>query len=647
MSDRGWVVEAAVDGCEPPAPSLGSSIVGFNYIEQGADKDVIKHHGHHHPLVKFKKSIQNVEDYEGYCNGCGFPMDINSGGFMICIEDDCDFCLHEFCALLSNRDTLHYPQHTSPLKLTQSIGLFKCNVCFMEFLGKELPEDFLLMRYHCKDCNFGVDLRCASMAFLTNVPYHQHPLTPKLSYSNPLVSCSVCGENQKEKLGFVSFECKICPSFSIHQECSTLPCTLEHDSHDHILHIKKCFEIDPPENPSCGICKGGINLELTFYYCCEVCHYYIHINCSSKKWDKEIEKPPVGFGELMEFPLPSFESVDKTLSYFIKQICHDHDHEQGKTSSKELFDRVQHDHPLILNNNHLSDLHDHEPGETSRSSSEVLDSNPHDHEQEESSSSNLDDIDLYQYYHPTVLNNDHVSPAATCCKACTLSVSGDAPFYSCTESSCDFILHKWCTKLPLKMLYPEYPITGHKGHMFHLHTNLDNFLCRACGSTGKGFAYKCTVHKNYYIHVKCFSLPSYIKHETHKHPLILLNYTNTYLGGCYACRDDYEDKVDLYLYGCRACNFSLHLSCLLLPREIPYKYDKHGFKLTYCIPKLKYEPPAFTDHGNASDDDPDEPAGEYCELCEEEMDSDKWFYHCNECKRYAHRTCAKWNLKLF
>ncbi|KAM0020448.1 putative chromatin regulator PHD family [Helianthus debilis subsp. tardiflorus] len=81
-------------------------------------------------------------------------------------------------------------------------------------------------------------------------------------------------------------------------------------------------------------------------------------------------------------------------------------------------------------------------------------------------------------------------------------------------------------------------------------------------------------------------------------------------------------KHDELSFSCTLCGFHLHVGCaLLLPEAIRHRYDKHPLSLAYS-PVENHE-------------------GDYfCEVCEEELNPNAWFYHCHECVQSIHTTCA-------
>ncbi|GKF13498.1 zinc finger, PHD-type containing protein [Tanacetum coccineum] len=85
--------------------------------------------------------------------------------------------------------------------------------------------------------------------------------------------------------------------------------------------------------------------------------------------------------------------------------------------------------------------------------------------------------------------------------------------------------------------------------------------------------------------------------------------------------EGWEDGSEI-CFSCRSCDFYLHSSCaLFLPGIINHKLDKHPMKLTYG-PVENHKSEYF------------------CEVCEEKLNPNEWFYHCHECAYSLHTSCA-------
>ncbi|CAK9156766.1 unnamed protein product [Ilex paraguariensis] len=214
-------------------------------------------------------------------------------------------------------------------------------------------------------------------------------------------------------------------------------------------------------------------------------------------------------------------------------------------------------------------------------------------------------LTLFKVQNDNETNNDNT----ILCDSCVQPISH--PFYCCTQ--CVYFLHLNCANLPPQIQHPlhQHPIQLSNFSEFYRLTG-----CEACESYNNGFFYKCDTCKSFAIDVKCALLPASIVHEAHKHSLCQRNNTRDVYGYCSAC--------GLYFYnhgfGCKDCNFRLCCNCALLPKTVEHRWDRHSLILTY--------PPIF-----------DHPQDFYCEICEEEINTREWIYHCRECDQSFHLQC--------
>ncbi|XVE78416.1 hypothetical protein DITRI_Ditri13aG0143300 [Diplodiscus trichospermus] len=115
----------------------------------------IQHFSHQHPLV-FREQ-ESHGNQAASCSGCDEPV---IGSAYCCIF--CQFCLHKRCAELPSviLNSFH-PQHLLTLlaKSPYPNGIYVCDVC------KNTRKSFL---YHCSDCEFNLDISCASHSKLTS-----------------------------------------------------------------------------------------------------------------------------------------------------------------------------------------------------------------------------------------------------------------------------------------------------------------------------------------------------------------------------------------------------------------------------------------------------------------------------------------------
>ncbi|KAI3711822.1 hypothetical protein L1987_70370 [Smallanthus sonchifolius] len=226
--------------------------------------------------------------------------------------------------------------------------------------------------------------------------------------------------------------------------------------------------------------------------------------------------------------------------------------------------------------------------------------------------------------HPLTLVDDITSPMKNkvedLCNGCLTPIMA-MPFYKCTYG-CDYVLHDWCTRLPTKV----------KGHRYApRHTlillpkpipksnYIDWFSCYVCYKYCNGFAYYC-VKCDKYIDVCCALIDEGIRHKSHPGHLLLRTLIRKDKKYCRVCLSGFHNKETSF--SCKRCNFHIHRGCgLLLPETIRHKYDKHPMTISYS-PVENHE-------------------GDYfCEVCEEEINPNACFYHCQICVQSIHLACA-------
>lgn len=136
--------------------------------------------------------------------------------------------------------------------------------------------------------------------------------------------------------------------------------------------------------------------------------------------------------------------------------------------------------------------------------------------------------------------------------------------------------------------------------------------CYKCGFLCNGIFFYCEPCQ-FYLDIRCASLPNTIKHEGHKHPLSPLEVPG---GVCKGCEYNFLNTG----FACKVCDFLLAKSCTFMPSMIRHRWDPHPIPLLY--PPVKNHPDEF-----------------YCEICEEEINPNYWLYHCHICDQSFHPTC--------
>ncbi|KAI3772619.1 hypothetical protein L6452_03809 [Arctium lappa] len=154
----------------------------------------------------------------------------------------------------------------------------------------------------------------------------------------------------------------------------------------------------------------------------------------------------------------------------------------------------------------------------------------------------------------------------------------------------------------------------------------EGFRCDSCHLHCNGFGYVCS-QCDYRIDVNCGFIPEQITHEAHMNHLLYRLDASTNLSKMECQAWHAMIGTSGICFRCNDCDFYLDSRCALhLPRTIRHKYDKHSLKLSYTPienHKSKY----------------------FCEVCEEDLNPDNWFYHCLECSQSIHSACAPFILK--
>lgn len=152
-------------------------LVPFRVVGEG----LINHSSHKHDL----RLINDLEEYDcknKQCNACVLP--IYSHPNYVCIQDGCDFILHEICANLSKKK--RHPSHRSRLiRATNEryFGVFRCRCCEQTNSG----FSYIYTNPIVYSGEFEIDVRCAS---ISEGFVHKSHLDGELSISKGDTICS-------------------------------------------------------------------------------------------------------------------------------------------------------------------------------------------------------------------------------------------------------------------------------------------------------------------------------------------------------------------------------------------------------------------------------------------------------------------------
>ncbi|XP_042506723.1 uncharacterized protein LOC122083099 isoform X1 [Macadamia integrifolia] len=167
----------------------------------GEDKEIL-HFSHPHTLTQIH------HPYLFTCMGC---KEFGAGNMFKCLE--CDFDLHDFCALAPPSLKTHSLHSQHPLVFHTKSGGYprlSCDVC-----GKT-PKGYA---FRCSTCNFVMHPCCAQLSWEMNLPVHPHTLkilSSMMSTSGD--SDLICDYCNKKSSGLV-YCCKIC-SYHLHAVCA-------------------------------------------------------------------------------------------------------------------------------------------------------------------------------------------------------------------------------------------------------------------------------------------------------------------------------------------------------------------------------------------------------------------------------------------
>ncbi|KAL1204916.1 hypothetical protein V5N11_017510 [Cardamine amara subsp. amara] len=237
----------------------------------------IHHFSHNHNLTRLL--IDAAEEKIGkICQACILPIDM--GSFLCCKQ--CDFALHDKCARLPRK--MEQMLHRHPLVLEENItnieeGFFTCSICKQDSCG---------FMYRCfkEDCEFKIDVNCASFVEPFYHTAHHHPLFLKQQFdggSEPF-GCMVCDLSSRIVAACSNPFC----IFTLDFKCATLPGSVKckYDTHPltlsstieviQLLGLRKLYSQSSPL--WCEICEAEVNGK-NLFYTCNSCCTTIHVEC--------------------------------------------------------------------------------------------------------------------------------------------------------------------------------------------------------------------------------------------------------------------------------------------------------------------------------------------------------------------------------
>ncbi|XP_042990249.1 uncharacterized protein LOC122317309 [Carya illinoinensis] len=506
--------------------------------------------------------------------------------------EECVSYMHKSCAELPQE--LQHPSHPKhPLHLILlQIPPNECDGC---------REKKITSKYNCPDCELNLCVKCISLPLTQNTHLHDHPLT----LAHKLTTSFICDDCGKEGKGMFYF-CAQC-SFLVHLHCISLPLIrpqliIEAEIHNHPLTLvpkSTSFICD-----ACGKEGGG-----RFYFCA-TCFFISHLDCAFLPSIVKVirHNHPLD----LTYSLSTNRSGRKVCKLCVSKDDLDHGvyycsscdfvaHLHCATSKEdrdETFVPKSIYEESIESSSGIMEREDLGLDEPMDSLAFVVKKN----KVGVVGSEIAEEIKHFSHEHDLKLT-DRLGINKNC-NACMRSIF--PPFYTCAQ--CGFFLHKACVELPRKI---RHPLHQHPLILYPKTATIGLFICKTCFRLCSGFTYNCKKCE-FGIDVQCSLIPDTITHASHEHQLILSRSSDA--KKCSCCDSDKGFK-----FCCADCEFTLDFECLTLPQTIKYEQHEHPFTLCYS---------------------PEDESGEYyCDICEEERDSKRWYYYCADCIYPAHPDC--------
>ncbi|KAH6757234.1 hypothetical protein C2S52_023562 [Perilla frutescens var. hirtella] len=485
---------------------------------------------------------------------------------------------------------LKHFSHEHPLEHVESCfdGDRVCSACKLAIR----PNSFF---YQCKVCKFSLHKVCYSMPKKA-----MHPADPNHSL-NLLTSfvaeetneCEACG---RYIAGFY-YNCTKC-SLHFHMLCVAMPLSVKiPSSHPHILKL----ELKPLYDFKCDICDRPSYHG--WHYHCRACEFDAHVSCAVKgthspqqKFSPQIYSLKGGDGvneskshqrELMELLSEGMQRVEvnnvKNLDHDDHHHHHDHDHH------RPLDQSIQVSEAFTLPSCQFSDAcFSLDITNTEACNHQIQtqkDWNVYDSKQNneklqllkrQSFSFGMRDLKREAPSTGICTNvwdelgranenrNTNATNDRTLSKDQAKETQNEATGLVYICESCNYCLHKACSKLPQKLYHG-----ADRKHALALLASPayeeGQFMCNACGASGSGFCYHCDECQLDLHPVCAFMYPSLLS-KNHEHALNLC-YEPPYENKVFSCDVCGKAGSNSWLYRCEPCEFDVHMKCAKATQE--------------------------------------------------------------------------------
>ncbi|KHN07435.1 uncharacterized protein LOC114406784 [Glycine soja] len=527
----------------------------------------MEHFSHIHPLL-LKQEHSNNYNNQVLCSGC--EELISSGPVFCCVQ--CNYVLHKKCAQIA-RHVKHpfHPQHPLVLLSTTPYeGPYVCDSC------RGLFSNFV---YHCYQCNYDLDVSCASQ--FNPDDGHKHEF---LSLTNPQsFVCYACGMYANEGLACL---CTVCQIW-VHSGCAELPLAIRIKGHDHPLKLTYTLHhfYGFWGKLTCGFCNEAMNPAFAGYFC-STCKFAVH--CPQQHLGEYEDKESFSGYETEE----ESQDIDFTFNFF----GHEHllkftEELENDDDDVQCFDKlcdacVQPIMPPFFSceeENCGFFLH--------QSCAELPRTKQHPF-----------------HKHPLTLQSKAPYDGIYKCDGCRRLSNGFV--YRCDV--CQFDLDVCCASLEERIEHES-----HKHPLFLKKTSVAR-QCKGCHLWSK-LVFVCDVCEDFAIDCGCATLLSKAWHVYDKHPLSL----NYWIEGdlreheCGICNEKMSKKQ--WFYCCDDCDSGAHPYCVVGK----FRRMKFGGSFQYDVHS---HPLALVEETEQKNE---------CGACGEHCNG--WTLECGQCKRYFHR----------
>jgi hypothetical protein len=523
------------------------------------------HFGGGHDQLMLTEELKNDGKEEVVCVVC--KEKVEEGPRYKCSASECHFQLHKSCAQLPRK--MHHPSHPNHILILQLPRLYSsesnCNAC-----DKRCDK---CLFYKCEECDFIIDITCATRTQVKNTDGCQHAFVP--FFKKIHFTCEACG---REGTDFASL-CTICRLF-IHSRCAEFPRNMIISRHDHslaLIYNSLHHQVKDFNNVFCKLCGEEVKTQYATFSCQE-CDFVTHLYCAKACRRESLPEKSVdvmekiNVGEIQHFSHPH----NLILSH--EEVLHDKlcDGCMHFIISSPFYNCMQCDFFLHTTCAQLPKEKKH----------------------------------ILHQHTLALLPDVPYAGGLFFCDACGRFRHGFT--YRC--DTCDFDMDVQCCSISKTLEHEGHqhslflPVISDKNcsacdHEYQIGSIRGIFVCTAC---------------DFALDFKCATLSLVARHNYDEHPLELTYAVknNSEEHYCLICEKEMNPKY--WFYYCATCDFSAHPQCVL--GKYPYikfgktfKDERHQQPIT-IVRKTECSPP--------------------CDACGETFDG--MALECCQCKLNVH-----------